>query len=43
MSGIKYVMRYGTGDEVLGNTYGSGDRSKFGQSAMGMALGTTLG
>ena len=27
----------------MGNTYGSGDRSRFGESSLGIELGTTIG
>ena len=42
VSGIKDRMRYGNEGEVMVNTYGSGERSKFGESSLGMALGTIL-
>ena len=43
MSGMKKGKRYSPEGEVMGSTYRSRERSRFGESALEMSLGTTLG
>ena len=43
VSGIKDGKRYGPEGEVLGSTYGSGERIILGESGLGITLGKKLG